>query len=98
MSFKNSNKGRSRKEKNFNRLCKNKWRRGQVASHLKTLCSSYGIQLIEVNCAYSSVVGNLAYGNSTTPDMIAASIEIARRAYKKFDKGWFYPNFDNEKT
>ena len=25
--------------------------------------------------------------------MIAASIEIARRGYKKFEKGWFYPDF-----
>jgi hypothetical protein len=23
--------------------------------------------------------------------MIAASIEIARRSYKKFEKGWIYP-------
>lgn len=26
--------------------------------------------------------------------MIAASIEIARRGYKKFEKGWFYPDFN----
>lgn len=98
LSFNNLSKGRNRKEKNFNKLCRNKWRRSQVMSHLKTLCSSYGIQLIDVNCAYSSIVGNLAYGDSTTPDMVAASIEIARRAYRKFKKGWFYPHFDNEKT
>ena len=97
LSFKNRNKGKNKKEKNFNRLCCNKWRRGQVIFHLKTLCSSFNIQLIEVNCAYSSIVGNLNYGNSTTPDMIAASIEIARRGYKKFEKGWFYPHFENEK-
>ena len=65
---------------------------------MKTLCSTYGIKLVEVNCAYSSVVGNLNYGSSTTSDMIAASIEIARRCYKKFETGWFYPHFDNEKT
>lgn len=37
------------------------------------------------------------YGGSDTPDMVAASIEIARKAYKKFEKGWFYPkfNYDN---
>lgn len=29
--------------------------------------------------------------------MVAASIEIARRAYKKFEKGWFYPKFNVEK-
>ena len=98
LSFKPNGKGKTKKEKNFNKLCYNKWRRGQVVSHLKTLCSSYGISLVEVNAAYSSIVGNLAYGNATTPDMIAASIEIARRAYRKFEKGWFYPHFDNEKT
>ena len=97
LSFKNRNKGKSKRQKNFNRLCCNKWRRGQLIQHLKTLCSSYNIQLIEVNCAYSSIVGNLNYGNSTTPDMVAASIEIARRGYKKFEKEWFYPYFENEK-
>lgn len=52
--------------------------------------------LVEVNSAYSSIVGNFAYGNENTPDMVAASIEIARRAYKKFEKGWFYPKFNVE--
>lgn len=97
LAFKTTSKEKSKRQKNFNRLCKNKWRRGQIISHLKTLCSSYGIQLVEVNCAYSSIVGNLMYGSNTTPDMVAASIEIARRAYKKFEKGWFYPCFDTEK-
>ena len=27
--------------------------------------------------------------------MVAASIEIARRAYKKFQKGWIYPKIVN---
>lgn len=90
-------KGKTKKQKDFNRLCCNKWRRAQVASHLKTLCSTYGIELVEVNCAYSSLVGNLNYGDLTTPDMVAASIEIARRSYKKFFKGWFYPHFENGK-
>jgi hypothetical protein len=56
----------------------------------------YGYELIEVNPAYSSFIGNLFYGNSTTPDMIASSIEIARRGYKKYSKGWFYPIFSIE--
>jgi len=29
--------------------------------------------------------------------MVAASIEIARRGYKKFEKSWFYPNIRDEK-
>ena len=30
--------------------------------------------------------------------MVASAIEIARRAYKKFEKGWFYPKFNVERT
>jgi hypothetical protein len=37
------------------------------------------------------------FGNENTPDMIAASIEIARRGYKKFEKSWFYPSIKNER-
>ena len=29
--------------------------------------------------------------------MIAASIEIARRGYRKFEKSWFYPSIRDEK-
>lgn len=38
----------------------------------------------------------MLYGNENTPDMIASSIEIARRGYKKYSKGWFYPIFSIE--
>ena len=54
----------------------------------------YKIQLVKVNAAYSSTVGNLAYGNNKTPDMVASSIEIARRAYKKYEKLYFYPSLN----
>ena len=77
--------------KDLNRLCKNKFRYSFVKSHLITLCNVYGVELIEVNAAYSSIIGNFRHGSDTCPDMIAASIEIARRAYKKFEKGWIYP-------
>ena len=78
----------------LNRLCLNKWERSILVNKLRMLSSIYGYALVEVNPAYSSIVGNFAYGNENTPDMVAASIEIARRAYKKFEKGWFYPRFD----
>ena len=58
------------------------------------LANIHRYDIVEVNPAYSSIVGNIAYGNENTPDMVAASIEIARRAYKKFEKGWFYPKFN----
>lgn len=78
----------------FNKLCNNKWERRLFVNKLKMLANLHKFNLVEVNPAYSSIVGNFAYGSERTPDMVAASIEIARRAYKKFDKGWFYPRFN----
>ena len=83
--------------KNLNRLCKNQFRYSMVKSHLTTLCSTYGVELIEVNAAYSSIIGNFVHGSDNCPDMVSASIEIARRAYKKFEKGWFQPKFVENK-
>ena len=95
LSIKSSDKG---KGKTFNRLCNNQWNKGVTISNLKVLTSTYGIELIEVNPIYSSFVGNIEYGDSTTPDMVASSIEIGRRGYKKFSKGWFYPTLNLEKV
>lgn len=92
LKFKKSNKFRSKK---LNKLCKNKFRYCQIKNHLQTLCNIYGVEFIKVNAYYSSFVGNFSYGSNTTPDMIAASIEIARRGYKKFSKEWFYPSVVN---
>ena len=83
-----------KKGKKLNRLCNNKWERNLFVNKLKMLANLHKFNLVEVNPAYSSQVGNIAYGDENTPDMVAASIEIARRAYKKFDKGWFYPRFN----
>lgn len=88
----NQNKG-----KTFNRLCNNKWERQLFVNKLKMLAGIHRYELVEVNPAYSSIVGNFAYGNENTPDMVASAIEIARRAYKKFEKGWFYPRFNVER-
>lgn len=91
LSIKPSDK---KKGAHFNKLCNNKWERHLFVNKLKMLANLHKFTLIEVNPAYSSIVGNIAYGDENTPDMVAASIEIARRAYKKFDKGWFYPRFN----
>ena len=95
LSIKSSDKGQG---KTFNRLCNNQWNRDVTISNLKVLTFTYGIELIEVNPIYSSFVGNIEYGDKKTPDMIASSIEIARRGYKKFSKGWFYPTLNLEKV
>ena len=83
--------------KDLNRLCRNNFRFNIVKTHLETLCNTFGVEFIEVNAAYSSIIGNFVHGSATCPDMVAASIEIARRAYKKFEKGWFQPKFISNK-
>ena len=93
LSIKSSDRGSGR---TFNRLCNNVWNRNLVVNKLKMLSVIYGYELVEVNPVYSSFIGNFLYGNENTPDMIASSIEIARRGYKKYSKGWFYPIFSIE--
>ena len=83
--------------KDLNRLCRNNFRFNIVKTHLETLCNTFGVEFIEVNAAYSSIIGNFVHGSATCPDMVAASIEIARRAYKKFEKGWYQPKFISNK-
>lgn len=92
LNIKHRSLGKHRK--NTNRKCLNDWCRNLTRGNLKILCSTYGVQLVEVNPCYTSQLGNVVYGNETTPDMVAASIEIARRGYRKFEKGWFYPEFN----
>ena len=91
LNIKSSDKGQG---KTFNRLCNNVWDRTLITNKLTMLSNIYGYELIKVNPVYSSFIGNLIYGNEATPDMVAASIEIARRGYKKYEKNWFYPVFD----
>jgi len=75
----------------LNRLCKTVWHRTLLLEQLTKRCNEANIDLVEVNAWYSSFVGNLIHGGSNCPDMVSASIEVARRGYKKFKKGWFYP-------
>ena len=80
--------GDSGKGKGFNRLTKNKWKREALVSALKKQCLLTGIDFIEVNPVYSSIIGNLM---NNTSDPIASSLEVARRAMFKYIKGKFYP-------
>lgn len=95
LTIKSSDKGFG---KTFNRLCNNQWNRTVTVNNLKILSSTYGIELVEVNPVYSSFIGNLENGDNNTPDMVASSIEIGRRGYKKFFKNWFYPILNLEKV
>jgi hypothetical protein len=77
------------KGKRFNRLVNNKWHRTFFVSKLTSICNLFEIKLSEVNAAYSSFIGNLMYPE--LPDPCAAATEIARRAHRKYVKGFFYP-------
>lgn len=87
LNIKNGNRG---KGKCINRLCNNEWGYNVFIQSLKKQCYLHNIELVEVNPAYSSFIGNLVY--SKYPDMVAASCEIARRGYFKYIKGKFYPD------
>ena len=89
LNMESENKG----SRNYNRLVNNVWNRTVMIKNLIKWCNIYKIKTIDVNPVYSSFIGNVNYGDLNTPDMIASSIEISRRAYKKFTKGWFYPSF-----
>ena len=80
--------------KYINRKNNNVWIRNLIRNKLRMLCINFGIEFIEVMPYYSSQIGNIVFGNDHTPDMIASSIELARRGYKNFQKDWFYPNFE----
>ena len=85
------NSSDKQKGKIYNRLCNNVWCRNLVVNKLKMLSTIHGYCITEINPAYSSFIGNILYGNENTPDMVASSIEVARRTYNKFKKGHFYP-------
>lgn len=81
LSFKNTNL----KIKNVNRDINNQWKRNLLIG----IISKY-FDVIQINAAYSSTIGNLM--NSSYPDPIAASLEIGRRGYGWIKKlGNFYP-------
>ena len=70
--------------RNFNRLCNNEWNRELFQWNIRKLCDKYGIICKEVNCAYSSTIGNILHRN--LPDSCAAAWEIARRSKYQYVK------------
>jgi len=92
LKIKSSNKGKGRL---FNRLCNNDWNRGLFVSNITKRLNLFNIKLVLVNPAYSSFIGNINHGSDKTPDMVASSIELARRGLNKYIKGKFYPEYKN---
>jgi IS605 OrfB family transposase len=91
LNIKNKNQGKGRK---FNRMVNNNWNRNLIIGGIKKWCSIFGIQFIEINPAYSSIIGNTIYPDY--PDPICASLEINRRGYFKYQKDKFYPSIPSK--
>jgi IS605 OrfB family transposase len=81
---KDHNRGRA-----YNKLVNNNWIRNKLVDSLKKRCFIAQIKLIEVNPAYTSIIGGVIH--SSYPDPISPTFEIARRANFKYQKDMFYP-------
>ena len=53
----------------------------------------YNIKYVDINPAFTSIIGGTIHRNY--PDPIAPTLEIARRAYFKYQKDKFYPMIPN---
>ena len=79
LDFKNSDKSYTR----FNRLVRNQWNRNKFVENITKRCNENGIVVVKVKPEYSSFIGKILYRNVVNePDMVLASIEIARRGYE----------------
>lgn len=92
LSIKSKNYGNKVSNKKNN----NNWIRTKLFSNLQKRCFINNIQFIEVNPAYTSVIGGTIHRDY--PDPIAPTFEIARRAVYKYQKGSFYPALPSVKT
>jgi len=70
----------SKNGKKSNKLVNNNWNRNLLYNVVKKRCNIHKINFVTIKPDYSSFIGNLVY--SDYPDMVAASIEINRRAYQ----------------
>ncbi len=77
------------KPKEANRQIYNVWHRTLSEEIINSYCTKIGIKKLEINCAYSTTIGNI---NNSFVDCVNAAIEIGRRGAFKFTKGTFYPS------
>lgn len=73
----------------FNKLINNDWLRTKLFNNLQKRCFINNITFTEVNPSFTSIIGGTIHTNY--PDPIAPTLEIARRAIFKYQKGLFYP-------
>lgn len=88
---KDHNKGRV-----FNKTVNNDWIRAKLVDSLNKRCFIAQIKFVEVNPAYTSIIGGTLY--PSYPDPISPTFEIARRANFKYQKDMFYPKVPSVNT
>ena len=88
LNIKTKNVGKGRK---INKLINNQWVRNTFINVLRKLINCSSTIFIEVEPAYSSILGNLL------PDMVLSSIELGRRAYE-FNNQYLLKYKSHEKT
>ena len=91
VGYKNHGKGRV-----FNKTVNNDWIRTKLINSLKKRCFIAQIKFVEVNPAYTSVIGGTLY--PSYPDPISPTFEIARRANFKYQKDMFYPRVPSKEV
>lgn len=76
----------------LNRNVKNYWHLELTKNLITKHCNLNGVQKVEVNPAYSSLIGNMLYKDY---DCIASAMELLRRGVNKFQKGnKLYPQIE----
>jgi hypothetical protein len=75
---KTQSKKQQSKDKSYRRKCNSMWNRDKMYKGVKKWCSLKSIKMREVPAQYSSFIGCI--NHSEDYDMIAASLEISRRA------------------
>jgi IS605 OrfB family transposase len=85
-----------KKGKKHNKLINNDWIRTKLTDSLKKRCFIAQIKFIEVNPAYTSIIGGILY--PSFPDPVSPTFEIARRANFKYQKDMFYPRIPSKET
>lgn len=79
LKMESGDKGKGAK---YNKLVNNLWNRNKLVDNLRKRCALLGVRLKEVLPQYSSFIGNFLYRDLRLPDMVLASLEIARRCYE----------------
>lgn len=76
----------TKKGRKYNRLVNNSWNRNLLMNQIRKHINCSSTTLVEVDPAYSSVIGNILYRKEGLVDPCLASIEIGRRGIEFFSQ------------